>query len=251
MTKSNTAPSVMAYADQAMARSRILNNKYFDGLIDGSMSIESFRASQCQFFYAVEYFPRPMAALIARIPSAKTRLDLIHNLVEEHGHFNEQAFHCTTFNKFLQSIADANDGGLQNEEQPQHPAIRAFNGALNNACSAEELETGIACMGVIEHSFAVISAMIGEAVVNRGWVKSSSLIHYQLHAQIDERHAEEFFAILEPHWGNPARRYYIEQGIELGLHIFDRLYRELLEIGQNAQQKTIESQCTIFSYLPG
>jgi len=48
-----------------------------------------------------------------------------------------------------------------------------------------------------------------------------------LHAEIDERHAEEFFAVIEPNWDDPKRRYFIEQGLELGAYVFDRLYRDL------------------------
>ena len=40
-------------------------------------------------------------------------------------------------------------------------------------------------------------------------------------------HAEEFFAVIEPNWDDPKRRYFIEQGLELGAYVFDRLYRDL------------------------
>ena len=68
------------------------------------MSLAGFRASQEQFFFAVTFFPRPMAALIGRIPNPRARLDILHNLVEEHGEFDEERFHHTTFQQFLRSI---------------------------------------------------------------------------------------------------------------------------------------------------
>jgi pyrroloquinoline-quinone synthase len=58
-------------------------------------------------------------------------------------------------------------------------------------------------------------------------------VHYKLHAEIDERHAEEFFAVIEPRWETPARRYFIQQGLELGAYIFDRLYRDMYVVGQS------------------
>jgi pyrroloquinoline-quinone synthase len=87
-------------------------------------------------------------------------------------------------------------------------------------------------MGIIEYAFADISAIIGKAVVQRGWIRQEDLVHYALHAQIDERHAEEFFAIIEPLWDDPARRYFIEQGLELGAYVFDRLYGDLHTVGK-------------------
>ena len=89
-------------------------------------------------------------------------------------------------------------------------------------------------MGIIEYAFAGISAVIGQAVVDRGWVSRERLVHYKLHAEIDERHAEEFFAIIEPAWDQPDRRDLIEQGLRLGAYIFDRLYRDMYAAGQEA-----------------
>ena len=94
-------------------------------------------------------------------------------------------------------------------------------------------------MGVIEQSFAHISASIGSGIVKRGWLKAEDLIHYNLHAKIDERHAEEFFAVIEPRWENPQRRYFIEQGLQLGVYVFDNLYRSLF-------LNTSESRATNF-----
>ncbi len=52
-------------------------------------------------------------------------------------------------------------------------------------------------------------------------------MHYKLHAEIDERHAAEFFRSSKPSWaGEPARRAEIEDGVKLGLHVFGRLYEE-------------------------
>ncbi len=82
-------------------------------------------------------------------------------------------------------------------------------------------------MGIVEYAFADISSVIGKAVIQNGWLEKERLVHYKLHADIDERHAEEFFAVIEPRWDEPHRRYYIEQGLELGAYIFYRLYADL------------------------
>jgi pyrroloquinoline-quinone synthase len=188
------------------------------------MSLEGFRRSQEQFFFAVTFFPRPMAALVGRIPNPKARMDILHNLVEEHGEFNEEAFHHTTFQRFLRSIGSKVE---KIELAAVSPALRAFNSVLTNACVLDELEVGVGCMGIIEYAFAGISATIGRSVVRQGWVRQEDLVHYALHAEIDERHAEEFFAVIEPQWDDVNRCYFIEQGLELGAYIFNRLYSDL------------------------
>ena len=224
MSEPSRAPRVSAQAAAILEKVQILRNPYLDALQNGTMSLDCFRRTQEQFFFAVTFFPRPMAALVGRIAEPKARLDILHNLVEEHGEFQEQCFHHTTFQQFLRTIGSAPETV---EQTPVCPAVRAFNSVLTAACVLDELEVGVGCMGIIEFAFAGISAIIGRAVVERGWVASDRLVHYKLHAAIDERHAEEFFAVVEPRWDDAQRRYYIEQGLGLGAHIFDRLYRDL------------------------
>jgi len=218
------APRVTASAQRTLEQSGLTHNPYLKSLQDGAMDLDGFRRSQEQFFYAVTFFPRPMAALVGKIPNPKQRLEILHNLVEEHGEFQEDRFHHTTFQQFLRSIGGHPE---ELEKGALTPALRAFNSVLTCACVLDELEVGVACMGIIEYAFAGISATIGQAVVQRGWVRQQELVHYALHAQIDERHAEEFFAVIEPQWDIAARRYFIQQGLELGAYAFDRLYRDL------------------------
>jgi len=224
MSETSRAPGVTARACTLLEQSGIMANPYFRDLQNGTMPLEAFRRTQEQFFFAVTFFPRPMAALVGRIPDPKQRLDVLHNLVEEHGEFNEQCFHHTTFQQFLRTL-DCNSEKLN--DLIIWPEVRAFNSVLTTACVLDELEVGVACMGIIEQAFADISALIGRAVVERGWVTSEKLVHYKLHAEIDERHAEEFFAVVEAGWQNGTRRYFVEQGLELGTYIFDRLYRDM------------------------
>src|SRR5262245_35571893 len=229
MSQPSRAPHVPACADAVLKRMNILHNPYLEALADGSMTLDCFRRTQEQFFFAVTFFPRPMAALVGRIADPKQRLDILHNLVEEHGEFQEQQFHHNTFRQFLRTIGSDPD---QLEGMRLWPALRAFDCVLTAACVLDELEVGVGCMGIIEFAFAGISAAIGKAVVDRAWVPAEKLVHYKLHAAIDERHAEEFFAVIEPQWHDPKRRYYIEQGLSLGAYIFDRLYRDLYAAGR-------------------
>ncbi len=241
MSETSQAPQVTARAAEILEDIGILKNPYLTALQDGSMTLEQFRLTQEQFFFAVTFFPRPMAALVGRIPDPKQRLDILHNVVEEHGEFDEKAFHHTTFQDFLATLGtepevldelvETGTGTGCTYRHDLWPALRAFNNVLTSCCLMDELEVGIGCMGIIEYAFAGISSVIGKAVVANGWVSEERLVHYKLHAEIDERHAEEFFAVVEPAWGNEDRGYYVEQGLQLGAYVFDRLYRDLHVMG--------------------
>ena len=218
------APQIRAAADAVLARVGLYENPYFTTLADGRMELDAFRASQEQFFFAVAFFSRPMAGLVARSPDYASRIDILHNVVEEHGDFRLGDSHVATFQVFLQSLGA--DTGRLKTMRPA-PAVHAFNSVLYSACLLEELEVGIACLGIIEYAFAELSARIGNGVVARGWVAREKLVHYTLHAELDQRHAEEFFRLVESKWNDAGKRESIERGLELGAHVFDRLYREL------------------------
>lgn len=221
------APNVLKAANDILEKRGIFQNPYFKNLENGEMSLEQFQKTQEQFYFAVVFFSRPMAALVGRIPSAKDRLDILHNVLEEHGDLDEDNFHATTFLQFLKSIK-ATSKNI--EDLVLDPSVRAFNSVLTTSCTFDEVEVGICCMGIIELAFATISAKIGKAVVERKWIKEEELVHYKLHAEIDQRHAEEFFCVVEKLFKDPYKNYLILQGLNLGAYILDRLYQDLLKI---------------------
>lgn len=224
---------VMQFVDCQAQRAAILDNPYFTALRQNTMSRAQFCETQKQFFFAVGYFSRPMAALTARIPDSAARAALIHNLADEHGledhassaAFDPQLAHDRTFLRFLGTLGITPNemGGLR-----ERPPVRAFNSGLMGACVAEPVELALGCLGVIEYAFSDISALIGRAVTERGWVNSNHLVHYKLHAEIDKHHAAEFFQSAAAAWaGGGVGRSHVESGVELGLYLFNRLYVDL------------------------
>ena len=223
----SNAPNVTAAAIQIKEEIGIDSNVYFSSLRDGSMSLEEFRLSQEQFFFCVAFFSRPMMALVGRIPDPSRRLEILRNVVEEHGEFEETAFHQSTFASFLSSIGS--DVRALEDENFQWPEVRAFNSSLIGACLLDELEVGIACMGVIEFCFVNISSAIATGVVERQWIDQAELRHYKLHETVDIRHAEDFFELIEESWSDASRRALTEQGLRLGVYLFNQLYLSLYE----------------------
>ncbi len=223
--RSRSAPRTVALAQAVFDRSRIKENPYFTSLADGSMSLRDFQKSQEQFGHNVRAFSRAMAILAARIPTYHQRIDVLHNVWEEHGEGRFSESHDASISNFLKSIGhEIQDPGA---EPAMWPAARAFNDIIYGACGHEALEVGICTMGAIEFSFAWISNHIGSHAVSKGWVVGEKLWHYALHEKIDPRHAEEFFLVVEPSFDDHVQRQRIEQGLQLGIYTFDRLYQDL------------------------
>lgn len=229
---------LVAWVSTEAKKRPILANRYFQ-MLDSGTNREWFVATQQQFYFAVRYFSRPMAALTARMPDSSLRQGLVHNLAEEQGAdekvsaaLDPALAHDMTFLRFLGTLGV---GKPQMAALREGPVIRAFNNALMGACVMEPVTLAFGCMGVIEHAFAGISAKIGESVVRHGWIAQDDLVHYKLHAEIDERHAADFFQVVADDWAaQPARRAEVEDGVRLGLHVFGRLYEDLLTEAEGA-----------------
>ena len=202
-----------------------LDNPYFQSLRDGSMTRDQFLETQIQFFHAVIFFSRPMAALVGRIPRPQMRLALLENLGDEHGSGRLTVCHENTFIELLGRL------GVERssiDERALWPEVRAFNSALLGCCAMDDVYTGLAALGIVEDLFSGISAEIGQGIVARRWLERSDIVHYTTHEVLDVQHAEGFYASLyEPWEQHPRWRYQIEQGLELGAYLFLRLYKDL------------------------
>ncbi len=221
-TSLKIASTVTRMVEDSLNKTPILQNSFFTALQNGKMSKEQFIATQQQFYYAVAYFSRPMARLISRMDDPMQRLDILHNIVEEHGEFNPTHFHANTFKKLLTSL------GCGIPAEPG-PVVTAFNTALMGICTDFPTAVGIACLGSIEYAFSDISAYIGKCVVERRFIEKKNLIHYNLHAALDKEHSQEFFLLLEEAQENPEMQAQTALGLQTGIYIFNRLYEDLYQ----------------------
>lgn len=207
-----------------------LQNPYFRELENGAFSFEDFFETQLQFYSAVTFFSRPMAALAAKIPNASLRVEIVRNVWEEHGEGEPARMHGTTFITLLSRLASIDPSAVSDElaRRPLWPEVRLFNTLLSGVCVLDDYLVGVATMGIIERMFAEISSFIGRTIVARGFLSREAMIHYNLHEQLDVKHAADFFQVLEPAWaeGDDAR-YRIEQGLRMGAVAFDQLYARL------------------------
>ena len=198
-------------------------NPYFKNLSDGQFAKDDFVETQIQFYYAVIFFSRPMAALAAKIPSPELRIEVLRNVWEEHGEGQLSHGHGTTFLEFLRRI-----NGTSAEQvhlRGLWPEIRIFNTTLAGATVLDDFLVSVATLGIIERMFSDISAWIGQGIIKQGWLTDKTMIHYKLHQKLDIKHSDDFFRILEePFKGSAENKYHIEQGLRLGSTLFNNLY---------------------------
>ncbi|MEO0479328.1 MAG: iron-containing redox enzyme family protein [Planctomycetota bacterium] len=222
----NDQHSLHATVERVRAEFPFEQNPYFRALSDGTFEHGDFVATQIQFYYAVVFFSRPMAAVAAKIPSASLRVEVLRNVWEEHGEGASPRMHGETFKVLLERL-----GGLDAESIDRTalwPELRAFNTALIGCCVLDDWEVGTACLGMIERMFVDISAFLGSKIVERQWLMQDDLVHYDVHETLDVRHSDDFFQVIQHVWDrSPSDRYVVEQGLQLGAYLFDQLYRGL------------------------
>jgi pyrroloquinoline quinone (PQQ) biosynthesis protein C len=208
-------------------RVRALDNPYFSSLRDGTMSREDFVETQVQFLFAVVFFSRPMMVLAARMPRNEMRVGLLENVADEHGDGNLTTSHERTFLDLLRRLG-VDTASI--EDRPLWPEVRAFNTTLTGLSLMDDPRTGLAALGMIEDLFSAISGELGASIVRRGWLAEDEIVHYAVHEELDQEHAEDFYKPLYAAFAaDPVAAYQIEQGLELGAYIFLRMYRDLYE----------------------
>lgn len=212
-----------ALIDRILKETSHVSNPYFAALRDRQFAKQDFVETQIQFFMAVVFFNRPMAALAAKIPTPELRIEILRNVWEEHGEGNLAGIHSATFQEFLARLAGVTSDDVA--RRALWPEVRVFNTTLVGACVLDEYLVGAAVLGMIERMFCDISSMIGHAVVENGWLAREQMIHYNLHEKLDVKHSQDFFNVLKPAWNETAEnRYYIEQGLRMGATLFNDLY---------------------------
>ncbi len=221
-----TQATLSALVDQVLRDTPYRENPYFTALHSGDFRKDDFVETQIQFYFAVVFFGRPMAAVAAKIPSAKLRKEVLRNVWEEHGEGHDDLTHGSTFLTLLQRLGGVTEADV--DSRALWPEVRLFNTMLTGACVMDEYLVGVGVMGMIERMFAEISSILGAGIVSRGWLTQGQLVHYNLHKDLDVRHSEDFFAVLaEPFERDAESRYFIEQGLRLGAFGFHRFYEDL------------------------
>ncbi len=209
--------------EQVLSDTKYDENPYFVNLREKTFEKSDFVETQIQFFYAVIFFSRPMAALAAKIPTPELRLEVLRNVWEEHGEGSLTQAHGKTFLEFLRRI-----GGISEEQvylRGLWADVRIFNTTLSGVSVLDDFIIAVGALGIVERMFSDISARIGQGVIENGWLAENEMIHYALHQELDIKHSEDFFVILDaPFKKSAANRYLIEQGLRLGATLFNNLY---------------------------
>lgn len=214
--------------NQIMEETNYQNNAYFRSLNDGTFEKDDFVETQIQFFHAVEFFNRPMAALAAKIPTAELRQEILRNVWEEHGEGDISKAHGETFVILLDRLGKVTIEDII--KRALWPEIRIFNTTLTGACVLDDYMVGTAMMGMIERLFCDISTILAQGIIKRGWLTQDTMIHYNLHELLDIKHSQDFFDVLEEAWKkNDENKYHIDQGLRLGATLFNNLYTGLYE----------------------
>ena len=198
-------------------------NPYFVNLREKTFEKADFVETQIQFFYAVIFFSRPLAALAAKIPTPELRLEVLRNAWEEHGEGSLTQAHGKTFLEFLKRIDAVTEERVY--RRGLWADVRIFNTTLSGVSVLDDFIIAVGVLGIIERMFSDISAWIGQGVVENDWLAENEMIHYALHQELDIKHSEDFFAILDaPFKKSAENRYLIEQGLRLGATLFNNLY---------------------------
>jgi hypothetical protein len=233
-------PELKILIDEVLSEVNYQKNPYFTELLSGTFEKEDFVETQIQFYHAVVYFSRPMIALVAKMNQSEQRLEILRNVWEEHGEGDlATKSHGETFLEFLKRLDLKTESDVKAREF--WPEVRIFNTTLMGTSVLSDNLVAISCLGIIEKMFSDISRIIGSGVVQNGWITEQNLIHYKLHIDLDIKHSEDFFKLLNEAFmvtgntqhpkrkGDFLKRELVKEGLWMGATLFNGLYLNLFE----------------------
>lgn len=213
------------------------HNQYAEWLINNATQQE-FLTTQRHFRYAVENFGAVLAGVLSKMPQlTKERMSVAENVAEEHGHNNLSNTHKETFLTFLKSMNTENlPLDLRNISIP----AESFNQSVGNFVSTHSYYEAAAMVGMIEYLYINMSDLIAKKVNSDNWDSLCEQTHYDVHAVLDIEHARELFEVCESLWnieeehGSGIIQQQIITAATLGAVYFTRLYKDLLEVKNDA-----------------
>ncbi len=199
---------------------------YVRGVVDGSVSQHDFVQTQLQFFFAVEAYPRHLAALAARSKDPGAKQALEENVRDETGKGEGASAHShvQTFRGLLEKLGVT---AAETDATPHWPCVDAFNKGVEQACIAAPEEAGLATVAAIEDVFTRVSRDLGKAIVERGWLGQEEVVHYNASETLDLQHAEALYREVDA-----AKGEHVAEGLEAGVKLMTALYEGLLR-GRN------------------
>lgn len=197
-------------------------NPYFEALRARRFDREDFVETQIAFTHQVAFFNRAMMIAASRIAIPERRWPAVGNVLDEHHGGDVARSHHYTIRELVRRVAGDDD--IDIDGRAAWPEVQQ-NVTTMLGMVDKGYNFGLAGMAMIERMFAEISDWIAQGIITNGWLTEDRLIHYNLHATLDTRHAEELFEVLREDWSKgPEWRYYIEQGLWLGGWSFNTLW---------------------------
>lgn len=213
------------YINNLKKNTPIDNELYFRSLQNNTMTFDAFKESQTNFYGAVCYFSRPLFALCSRIDNYVDRLNILENIIDEHGNGNINVAHGNTYKEYLINLGVSEK---TIEKSSNHISVSNFYSKINQIVKEDNIHKAIAMYGIIEDRYTEISSFIAKSVLKNNWLEESKLSHYSIHEELDIHHAKLFYNLIEKKWSNNESMKHIVNGLIIGNELILKLFDELL-----------------------
>ncbi|NIQ00500.1 MAG: iron-containing redox enzyme family protein [Nitrospinaceae bacterium] len=179
---------------------QILEGNCFRKMVDGDLSIETFRGIMTNFIPLIENFPKYMALILAKVPSGDTdrnnmaRTWLIQNI-------NIERKHADWYRDWIWAFGVSKEY-TRTEYYPE-PAVDAVNNYLWRICTYGQVHEAVAAVNfAIEGPTGIWSKRVYQNIdryEGREGVEMTkkALIWLKAHAHYDDHHPEEALELVK------------------------------------------------------
>ena len=205
---------------------KILNHRFIHRILDGWLNKEQMQYFALQYGIYVAHFPRILAGCAGNVPDDPTRIALIENLWDEHGHGVMEKSHRILYKNFALATG-VSDEEYENAEPLSTTEICVEN--LMHICQDQHFLIGLGAIGPGTEYFTNEEYIKIESGLKKyKYLTPEDYEFWTTHIVVDEDHYSDLFNAILPWTETKENQQLIKAGAEKALAL-EHLFWEGLE----------------------
>ncbi len=204
---------------------RVTNNKLFNDIDEGTLTLQQFRGGLLNFYPLIESFPQYMALNLAKVPTGnsewnqKTRSWLISNI-------NQERIHTLWWRQWATGKPFNVPGEVFCNEIIPPPQMDAINNYLWRVCTHGSLAEGISASNLAVEgptgvwTKKVVAGIRRHYVVEDAEPREQTLAWVSAHAHYDDKHPVEALEILKAYATTRVEQEKVKQAARRALEYY-------------------------------
>lgn len=220
--------SVLSSFQDAAKNHPLWNHPFLVRCSHEQLTLSEVRALAVQMYHFCNTFHRILATILASCPDVDAQHVILENLLDEMGGGDPQASHPELFKRFTRAL------GIDDATLVELPLTPGTNNLIETYFSLAPRYDYLIALAVVcfasEGIVGILYQQIQQGILGATELSDDALIFFEMHIHVDDSHAANLAALLEPRITSPQQIHTIEtaivQALDARIQFFDDIQRQ-------------------------